>query len=392
MHSDSAKSAPVKRIAIAIEMDHAYPWHHDCYQGILQYGQSRGWQCVVDPFLFGASEEQGDKPYDGVVGRITSEVAELAQTHSIPVVNHWSKCPAEGLPSVLIDEFSAGRLAGEHLMACGYRHFAFMGLESDLLGHGDLEGLTQAVTSKGFLPPDSWGYNESFEEDRQKHMQFRDGLRHWLSDLTLPVGILTTASSAVRYLTQICDEIDRSVPQDVGIIVQSADISSDTGSPSITSVELDFLRVGFEAARLLDTLMMGNPSHPLQRLVAPKRLIARDSTDVFLCDDPLVKEAMVYISEHCRKPLKVEDVADALHTSESTLRRRFEKSLDRQVRDEIVRQRTNYIKAMLAETDKPMATISIECGFSSPTQFARYFSSATGMTPSAYRKQNGADA
>ena len=77
--------------------------------------------------------------------------------------------------------------------------------------------------------------------------------------------------------------------------------------------------------------------------------------------------------------------------SESTLRRRFESALGRQVKDEIARLRTDHVKLMLTQTDTPIATIAEECGYSSPTQLARYFSKAVGVTPNAYRKRFGND-
>ena len=389
--TDSTKPEGAKRVAIAIEMDFAYPWHHDCCQGILEYGEQQGWRCVIDPFLVSVTDQGGDGQYDGVVGRLDAETAEIAKSHGIPAVNHWGNAPSQELPSVLIDEVAVGRLTGEHLMACGYRRFAFVGVQDNMPGDQQLDGLTQAVTAKGFKPPTTWMYSQLFEESREELTRFRRDLIAWLSALEPPVGIAAVNATAARYIAQVCSELGLDVPRDIGIVVQSSDYSSDTGTPSITAVGQDFMQLGIEAAKLLDQLMQGKEVHPLQRTLQPTPIHVRDSTDVFLCEDELVKNAMRFIAEHCRETLKVEDVANALLTSESTLRRRFEQVLGRQVKDEIARLRTNHVKLLLTETSKPLSTISEDCGFSSPTQFARYFSNAVGVTPSTYRKKSQAD-
>ena len=387
--NEDDKPKPTKRIAIAIELDYAYPWHYDCYQGILEYAEQHGWMCIVDPFLVGVTDNE-EPPYDGVVGRIDQETADIAASIGIPAVNHWANAPDHSLPSMLMDDIAVGRLTGEHLITCGYRRFAFAGIHHNKPGDLQLQGFTQAVIAKGFQSPDVWMYDARFEEDRQLLTSFRRGLIDWLSGMEKPIGLAAINASAARYVVQICNELGMDVPRDVGIVVQSSDYSSDTGTPSITSVEQDYMKIGYEAAQMLDEQLQGKALHPPRRLLAPRRLIVRDSTDVFLCDDPLVKDAMQYIAAHCRKTVKVEDVAQALNTSESTLRRRFEQVVGRQVKDEIARLRTERVKLLLTETAMPLSQIAEDFGFSSAGQFTRYFTRAAGMTPSEYRKRYAA--
>lgn len=388
MLTDQMERKATKRIAIAIEMDYPYPWHHGCYQGILKYAKEQGdWLCIVDPYLVGLSHDEKEIAYDAVIGRIDYTTAEIAKSHNLPIVNHWSNSSAPGLPSVLPDSIAVGRRLGDHLISCGYRRFAFAGIRDDRPSDDILRGMTEVLTSKGFTPPKSWIIEKGYEENREELSRFRRQLLAWLSDLKTPVGIAAINATPGRYIAQGCYELGMDVPKDVGIAVQSGDYSSDTGSPSITSIEQDFVQLGYDAARLLDELIQGKAKHPLQRTHAPMRLVPRDSTDVFVCDDPLVKEAIRYIAEHRQQTVTVQDVADAVYTSKSTLRRRFEEVLGRQISDEIARLRTDHVKTLLIETDKSLSAIADECGYSSPTQFGRYFSKTVNMTPSEFRKQ-----
>ncbi|MGB0768935.1 MAG: helix-turn-helix domain-containing protein, partial [Phycisphaeraceae bacterium] len=113
--------------------------------------------------------------------------------------------------------------------------------------------------------------------------------------------------------------------------------------------------------------------------------VVRDSTDVFLCEDEMVSEAMRYIASHVREELTVQALADAMGVSRSTLLRRFEEAIDRSPTHEINRLRVDYIKRLLSETEMPIAEICNVCGFSTASHFTRFFKREAGVTPSAYR-------
>lgn len=375
-----------RRIAVAIRMAHYQPWHQACCEGILCYGQERQWVCIVDPFLVGMAGESGAADYDGVVGRIEPHAAEAARAAGIPIVNHWVNSAEKQLPTVFIDYAVSGRLAGEHLLTCGYQQFAYLGLEDDEVSKLDFAGFCKAITSKGFPPPLLWKSSPELESSREQITRFRKDLIAFIKSLQTPIGIYVHSGLVARYLYQMSGELDLQVPRDIGIVLQASDLREFGPTSSISYIEADYFRLGYEAARLLDELMAGKATHPLNRRIAPDRLVVRESSDVFLCEDELVSSAMRYISEHCRQTLRVEQVADAMQVSESTLRRRFEVVLGRPVKHEIARLRTDHVKTLLTETKKSVATIAEECGYSSPTQLARYFNKAVGMTPDAYRR------
>lgn len=376
-----------KRIAIAIELDHPVPWHLDCYQGILDYAAEYGWKCVVDPYLVGMTGDSDVSDYDGVVGRITEAAAEAAKSHGIPVVNLWQNGPVQDLPSVYIDYLAGARLAAEHLVSCGYRRFAHIGIAMQKVNALDLVGLNEVISAHGFARADNFEFPHDFEASREGVIHLRRVLTSWLKSLTSPAGVLIQHSVTARYLAQICNEMGLRVPEDVGIVAQLGDeVLSMVSSPTLTMVNADYLGVGFEAAGMLDELLAGGLQGEAVRLLPPKRLIVRESSDFYLSSDPLVTQAMRYIADHCRQTLRVEGLADALNTSRRTLERRFEEVLGRSVYSEIARLRAEYVKRQLIETDRPLAQIAQDCGFSSASHFTRFFSNVVGTTPSAFRK------
>jgi len=379
---------PEKRIAVAIELDPAVPWHHDCYRGILHFAAERSWSCVVDPFLVGMTGRSGVGDYDGVVGRITPRIADLAREHGIPVVNHWQNSSAVGVPSVLPCHDAAARMAGEHLVTSGYRHFAHIGLNVDKINDLELKGYREMLQQRGMPEPACIEIESDFERSREGIINFRRTMSEWVASLPKPVGVLVQLFHAARYLAQIAGEQGLRVPHDVGMIVHHGDnIIVSAASPMLSAIDVDYFQVGYESARKLERLMAGEQIEEQTKYIAPKRVVVRESSDVFICSEPMVTEAMRYIAEHCRQTLRVDGLAERVGASRRTLERRFEEALGRSVYSEITRLRTDYIKRMLTETDLAMSDIAEHCGFSSPSHFTRFFRNEVGQTPSAYRRQ-----
>ena len=367
------------------------PWHQDCCEGILRYGRSHGWSCAVTPYLVGPGGQDAAGYYDGVVGRIDAEMAQAARAQGIPVVNHWMNSPAKDLPGIAIDTVSGAQMVGEHLMTCGYRSLWYLGGQADAEGARYVEGLNRATADAGLAPVETrlFEVGKEVASSRESFAQFLGELDRWLADLQTPVGLLAIESTLAHYMVQQFLARGLSVPGDIGMVVWGDDVSTSSISPTLTVVETDWSEVGYQAAALLDELMQGKTIHPQHRLIAPKRLIQRASTDVFLCDDELVSDAMRYIAEHSRQTVQIEDVAEAMMVSRRTLERRFEAALGKTVYAEITRLRIDHIKRVLMDSDLPLATIGQDCGFSNASYFATYFRKAEGMTPSAYRKKFG---
>lgn len=111
-----------------------------------------------------------------------------------------------------------------------------------------------------------------------------------------------------------------------------------------------------------------------------------DPTDVFVCHDPIVLEAMRFIRDNIRQGLQIEDVAKHVNISRRTLLRRFGVALGRSVSSEIRRLWINEVKLCLVQTHQSIAEISSACGFSSTGQLSRFFKREVGVSPSEYRR------
>lgn len=382
-----ADQRPIKHVAVAIELHWNLPWHLDCFQGIVDYGREQGWRCVTDPYLTGATGSHDLSRYDGVVGRINLEMAERASAVGMPAL---TLLYSVDLHSVRSDAEASARLAGEHLVGCGYRRLGHIGLRAstNAVSQAIFDAFSSAAIKLGCPLPIDTSIEADDLSDPVRSLSARQTLTEWVRGVDKPIGLYIQDMATARYLTQICSELGLRVPEDVGIVVHGADKMTATHiTPTLSEVAIDHWEQGYEAAAVLDRLMRGEQVEPKTRYISNPRIITRESTDRFICDDQLVSRAMRFIAEHSRRSIQGEDVAAALEVSRRTLDRRFEQVLGKTLSRAITGDRLKQIETALVESDLTMSNIAELFGFGSPSLFTIFFKKHAGVTPTQYRKK-----
>jgi LacI family transcriptional regulator len=187
-------------------------------------------------------------------------------------------------------------------------------------------------------------------------------------------------------LLDICRESDIAVPEEMAILSVGNDpVICETTRPTLSSLDLDARRIGYEAARLLDQRMAGKTCEGII-YPPPSHVAVRQSTDLMFVPDADVVQAVRYIREFGCKGIDVPEVARAVGVSRSVLERRFREHLQRTPKSEIMRVRIEHARMLLAQTDKPSEQIARLSGFASAVYFTKAFRREVGMTPRAYRR------
>lgn len=115
--------------------------------------------------------------------------------------------------------------------------------------------------------------------------------------------------------------------------------------------------------------------------------IESQETGLFLpaCEDPRLQRALDYTARHA--DAKLAEVCTEAGMSERTLRRHFRAETG--LTWEAYRQRSRLLQAiaLLSDTAEQVTEIAAQCGFESPSAFAKAFRAAMGEAPSDYRSR-----
>lgn len=383
-----------RRIALVLDLEWPYKRHVGVFAGTQRYAQQHGWQSIVDEYAYDTLPERRIRaiPYDGIIARATKDLAERASRLNVPVVNVWFSSPVrDELPGVFPDSEAAGRLRAEHLLSRGFCNFAALGCRGDDSHDLETREFRRVVEESGYkctTTQISLTYAQTLAQWRRTERSIAD----WMDGWELPIGVYVSSESIGRMVVQMCHAREWRVPEDVAIIAgMNEETYCEHPRPSLTSMELGFERVGYEAARLLDDLMATKGKRrrpePKHILTPPEGLVLRESTDFFAVADELVSGALEFIARRSHLAITPDDVARSVKTETRTLQRRFRKHLNRTIVSEIRRVRIERAKRELVRSSRSLTDISYTVGFGHPMRMYDVFRRELGITPSEYRRQ-----
>jgi LacI family transcriptional regulator len=360
-------------------------------RGIKRYAEGRPqWTLLLlGPERQALDELRAFRPHGVIAFVFTYALRNALVRLRKPLVNVGGVLPSLDVPRVGVDNVGGGRLAAEHLLERGLRHFAFLGHARHAYSLDREAGFRQALEAAGYGVAchhergsfDPMGDLGRLSRDRQ--------LYRWLSSLPKPVGVFACSDTWGIQLAEACLQTGLRVPEEVAIVgALNDDLLCELARPPLTSVVVPTEHIGYEAAALLDRLLAGDkpPQRPL--LFPPVGVVTRQSSDVLAIEDPAVAAAVRFIREHGHQPIQVGDVLKAVPVSRRSLERRFQKVFKRTLWEEIRRVHLERAKNLLANSALPMADVAERAGLQSAKQLSVVFREETGLTPTAYRRAN----
>ena len=331
---------------------------------------------------------------DGIIARIENdELLKQVRRMNLPTVDLFEHGREHGVPGIITDNRAIARLAADHLLDRGLKHFAYCGLpgvySSDVRSEYFVEYLGRA------------GYEVSvYENPRQPGTGFistseDDELRcevtvaTWIDSLPKPVGLMACNDVRAHQLLMVCNDRNIAVPDEVAVIgVDNDEMICDLCHPPLSSIRQNPERAGYEGAVLLDRLLEGEapPTEPI--FIEPLGVVARQSTDVVAVGDADLAAALHFIRAHAGDGIHVSDILRHVPISRSTLERRFTAVLGRSPKAEILRMQLERVKQLLSMTDYPLTKIAQLTGFSYVESMCYCFKRTLGQTPGQYRSGN----
>ena len=359
-------------------------------EGVWQYAQRNGpWMLSLD---LGEPDERTRLPRaslgDGVIAAVhTAKMVDKLKAAGVPAVNVASTVlNGADFPRVQSDPDAVVQMAIDHLMESGLNQIAYCGEpHRGFIKHWS-DAYESAMRSMGqqaevYAPRRRLSYKTPIDTHLRE-------IRHWVEKLPKPVGVIGWSTVGCRHLAMACTEAGLSVPDEVAIIsLETEDLLGRAISPPISGVDIAVEEIGVKAAGILDQLFRGEAVEEPTVMLQPLGVTARQSTDLLMADDPMVRDALRFIRDHASFGIDVRDVLQEVPVARRTLERRFKELLNRTPAEEIRRVKLERVRELLAETQMSIPEIADAAGFNYAEHMIPAFKKMFDCTPTAYRKR-----
>ncbi len=356
-------------------------------EGVRRFSQTVApLELTVDQPDAGASSLRGDWPLDGVIGRFKTPEAYLPfEQAGLPIVGVGSVA-RDSVTRVRVDAEAGVVLAFEHFMERGYTRLAFCGERAPHFSTARALQFAELAAERGVRCDRYEGMARRWWRTRWDRV-----LQHmvdWLKTLELPVGILCSNDDRAQHVLAACERARLSVPEQVAVLgTGNHELLCATSRPQLSSVDLNSTGLGYAAAECMIQCLREQKNVTQVRVVPPRGVVARHSTDTVGTGDRLVATAIAYIRDHVDQSIQVDDVVTATGVSRRNLEGRFTDVLGTTIRREIERRHVEHAKSLLLNTDLPAHRIAKLSGFHDARRLSVVFRSVTGQTPTDFRRQ-----
>ncbi|SDJ24415.1 LacI family DNA-binding transcriptional regulator [Nonomuraea jiangxiensis] len=183
--------------------------------------------------------------------------------------------PARGstVPSVTADNLAGATTVVEHLLGLGHRRIGFIAGRSSLAAAwAREEGYRRALAGAGVPVDPELIARGDFNPESVAPLA-----RALLDREDRPTAIFAASDGMALKALEIAKELGLHVPGDLSVVGFDNIPESALAEPGLTTVDQSMYRLGYEAARMLKSLVCGDWEGPSQ-IVFPTRLVIRGST------------------------------------------------------------------------------------------------------------------
>ncbi len=330
---------------------------------------------------------------DGIIARIENRrMARELLRLGLPVVDVLGNEKHEGIPGFDTDAEAVARLAADFFIKAGFPEIAFCGYRGIPFSDRREQALKArlATFNRQLLvcSPRLSNYPSShIQAIEESGVAMQKTIAGWLRQQRHPLALVACNDVRAQQVLNACREFSLKVPEQVAVMgVDNDDVLCSLSEPSLTSIQPDTERLGYEAAALLDRLMRGHRAETGIRQIPPLTMVERDSTDVIPVDDPILVRALRLIREQLTRGIGVKDVVHRAGRSRTDLEQRFRRHLKISIHGEILRQRLDRACDLLRQTDLRIDEVAGRSGCNTSAHLCRLFQRHLQTTPGHYRQ------
>ncbi len=323
---------------------------------------------------------------DGLITRVASRSEEAVLVRAgIPVINVSGRYHATKLDNVYNDDERVGHMAAAFFQRRGFASFAFCGVERHRSSRLRLKGFREELKTWGYSP------NElilpELEEGGTPSLRAVQRMADWVRHLPHPTALLGFNDAIARAVAEACADQGLRIPEDIAVLgVDNDDTQLGFSAVALSSIELNRRRIGLVAAKRLRGRVLGEEVQAGTERVPPLKIVARGSTDKLAVNDPVVAEALDYITENLGNAIYVDDIAREVGVSRRSLEVRFRAALETSVYAEVQRQQLDRARVLLQESPRmTIAEVAYACGFQDARHLNVVCRKKLGGTPGSLR-------
>ena len=230
-------------------------------------------------------------------------------------------------------------------------------------------------------------------------------LRAWVAALPRHTAVFAVNDVVAAEVIAAAHSAGRSIPRDITLLgVDNRTDICETSKPTLSSIQIDFERAGYLAAKMvgrLGDLTTDDLSKSTGRRVdksenvaenaisiGPLLAVRRESTGGWGRREAFVLQAIERIRREACDGLSAHDVIADAPVSRSLFILRFREAVGRSVLDEIHHVRLQKVCTLLADTDTDIGAIAGLCGFRSERALRKLFRLREGMSMQEWRIRN----
>jgi len=363
--------------------------------GIARFAKEAGWRLdLAGPETASLlSRWAGDGIICQLHGSARSLVARVRTKKAVPKVGLSLYLPRAAAAHVVHDYQRMGRLAAEHLLDRGFRHFAFCGWDK-ANWHRRLRcsGFTERLAAAGHTATLISCPDPNNPKAQCPGFDRRRCLAHQVTGLPVPLGVAADDARLATALVDGCCDAGLLVPEQVAIVSLTDDLLiCEFGRVPLSAISVDYEEQGYQAAALLERLMDGAAPPDAPVLIPPRPLIVRHSSDTTAIENQAVARAVKFIMDNMgRQDLYVPAVVAASGVSKTTLTREFVRQVGRPIAAEIRRLRLEKAMRLIRESPLSFTQIAEASGYSCLKHLERSTRRAVGLCPRHLRRRHRA--
>lgn len=376
---------------VLLMIDCSNDFDRNLLRGLVRYSKEHGsWlfyrlQANYDSTMYGGKsilEWAREWKADAIIGQWSDDAVDMLKELNIPIVLQNYHHRSTTYSNLTGNYKGTGEMAARFFARRMFRNFAFFGIKGVVWSDERCEGYRTEAEADG-------GRFFCFEYEDHRDAIYAD-LNRWLHELPKPVALFCCDDTHAQFIAEICKMESIDIPDEISLMgVDNDELLCNISDPPISSIELDVNKGGYMLGKLLHRQITKELDGPFSVVINPVRIELRQSTEKHNIQDPNVLKIVKYIEEHCDSELTVESLVSQIPLSRRNIEQKFKRTMGTSIYQYMLECRVNRFAHLLLTTDRTIADVAADAGFSDYDNISRIFKKFKGCSPLEFRQKKG---